>query len=173
MKHDKEFSMSRQIVDISQLLIATGDSSLWVKLSDFDPDQSPPSSFEIKSDWSYDSTPPYAFMAYTRTTFLFSRIGNFRVIHLTGVVKDRKVPLTLNKAMMTLLFCYGLNRWDGRPGVTEEAQRLPFIVPKFFPSLLLLAFQRRPASWSSLVNSSLLCFCSFSPVNVTLITLLH
>jgi hypothetical protein len=117
--------------------------------------------------------PQYAFMAYTRTTFVFSRIGNFRVIHLTSVVKDRMLPLTWNKAMMTLLFCYGLNRWDGRPGVTEETQRLPFITPKFFPSLLLLAVQRRPASWSSLVNSSLLCFCSFSPINATLITLLH
>jgi len=33
MKHAKEFSMSRQIVGISQLVIATGDSSRWVKLS--------------------------------------------------------------------------------------------------------------------------------------------
>lgn len=71
MKHAKEFSISRQIVDITQLWIATGDSSLWVNLSEFDPDQSPTSSFEIKSEWSYDSTPSICLHGVHKDYFSF------------------------------------------------------------------------------------------------------
>jgi hypothetical protein len=40
----------------------TGGSSLQVMLLGHEPDNSLPSNADIKNEWSYISTPPYAFM---------------------------------------------------------------------------------------------------------------
>jgi hypothetical protein len=45
-------------------------SFLGVKRQRCEVDHSPPSSAEVRNEWSYTSTPPYIFMACIGTTFL-------------------------------------------------------------------------------------------------------
>ena len=52
--------------------MGTEDSLPDVKWPDNEADHSTPSGAEIKDDWNYTSTPPYAFLACTMEEFTFT-----------------------------------------------------------------------------------------------------
>jgi hypothetical protein len=56
-------------------------------------DHSPPSSAEVKKEWSYISPPPYAFMTWTRTTILIT--FTYSIFSRTTAVKHWKWNLYL------------------------------------------------------------------------------
>ena len=65
--------------------MGTGVLSQGVKRQGREADQSHPSSAEVKNKWRYNSTPKYAFMAWTGTLYRPSIFFFFSIIGYTSV----------------------------------------------------------------------------------------
>jgi hypothetical protein len=72
-------TVSRQALGPTQPAIqwVPGALSLGVKRPGYEPDHTPPSSAEVKNEWSYTSTPQYVFMAWC----LVKHTDNFTLLY--------------------------------------------------------------------------------------------